>query len=81
MYNTRQDITKDIARELRTENQNLRWRRVPYNKKCEIVVQVNAQLVEQGIPAVEIELVGWRIIKVLGNLKYFDGVCAYYFLQ
>ncbi|KAF5845572.1 hypothetical protein GGP41_009370 [Bipolaris sorokiniana] len=67
------DITKDVARELREKDPELRWRRVPYNRKCEITEMINTQLVGEGISAITIELVGWRMSRVIGNLKYAEA--------
>lgn len=68
-----QDITKDIAREMRETAPDIRWRRVPFNEKCSIMERVNSLLSKEGIPAVEIDLVGWRMSRAIGNLKHSEG--------
>jgi hypothetical protein len=70
-----QDITKDIARELREINPDLTWRQVPFNEKCRITERINARLADEGIPVIEIELAGWRMSRVIGNLKHAEGAC------
>lgn len=70
-----QDITKDIARELRETNPALTWRQVLFNEKRRITESINARLIEEGIPMIEIELVGWRMSRVIGNLRHAEGNC------
>lgn len=68
-----QNITKDVAREMRDGTPEIRWRRVPFNKKCLVTARINSLLAEEGIPAVEIDLVGWRMSRAIGNLKHAKG--------
>ncbi|KAF1922389.1 uncharacterized protein M421DRAFT_426976 [Didymella exigua CBS 183.55] len=70
------DITKDIAREMRETTPDIRWRRVPFNEKCSVMERVNSLLSKEGIPAVEIDLVGWRMSRAIGNLKHSEGRAA-----
>ena len=68
-----QDITKDIAREMREAEPDVRWRRVPFRKKCVVMERINSLLSEEGIHAVEIDLVGWRMSRAISNLKQSTG--------
>ncbi|KAH6861252.1 hypothetical protein B0T12DRAFT_404416 [Alternaria alternata] len=67
------DITKEIARELREVDSALTWRQVPFNEKRRITERINARLTEEDIPAIEIELVGWRMSRVIGNLRHAEA--------
>ena len=68
-----QDVTKSIAREMRDLDPAIGWRRVPFNKKCSVTARINSLLEKEGIPAVEIDLVGWRMSRAIGNLKHSEG--------
>jgi len=70
----RQDFTQDIARAMRQTNPSLRWRSVSYREKCEIMVQINTRLADDGLPPVGADIVGWRMSRVLGNLKHSEGI-------
>jgi hypothetical protein len=52
---------------------------VPFNEKWRITERINARLTDEGISTIEIELVGWRMSRVIGNLKYAEG--AYVFTK
>ena len=54
----------------------IRWRRVPFNEKCSVMARINSLLENEGIPAVEIDLVGWRMSRAIGNLKHSEGQCS-----
>jgi hypothetical protein len=64
---------------MRESNPNIKWREVPYNEKCEVTDRINGRLNQEGIPAVEIELIGWRMSRVFGNLKHAE--CTYIYLS
>ncbi|EOA87745.1 uncharacterized protein SETTUDRAFT_160980 [Exserohilum turcica Et28A] len=53
------------------------WRRfirqVLFNEKRRITESINARLIEEGIPMIEIELVGWRMSRVIGNLRHAEA--------
>ena len=72
-----QDVTKSIAREMRDLDPAIGWRRVPFNKKCSIMERINSLLAKEGIPAVEIDLVGWRMSRAIDNLKHAEGRCLW----
>ncbi|KAL5121512.1 hypothetical protein ACEQ8H_000584 [Pleosporales sp. CAS-2024a] len=64
------DITKNIARELLQTNPELTWRQVPFNEKRRITESINTRLIQEDIPMIEIELVGWRMSRVIGSLRH-----------
>ena len=68
-----QDITKNIAREMRETAPDVQWRRVPFKEKCVVMDRINSLLIEEGIPVVEIDLVGWRMSRAISNLKQSTG--------
>ncbi|KAH6620174.1 hypothetical protein C7974DRAFT_227562 [Boeremia exigua] len=63
------DITKDIARGMQDGTPDIRWRRVPFNLKRSTMDRINDLLAQEGIPVVEIDLIGWRMSRAIGNLK------------
>jgi hypothetical protein len=58
---------------MREASPEVRWGRVPFNKKCSVTARINSLLEKEGIPAVEIDLVGWRMSRAIGNLKHSEG--------
>jgi hypothetical protein len=55
------------------------WARVAFNRKCQVIDSLNARLNEEGIAAVAVDLVGWRMSKVIGNLKHAEDASNSHF--
>ena len=54
---------------MRERDPGVTWRPVPFDKKTGILDRVNKILEEEGIPTVQMDVIGWRFNRVFGNLK------------
>ncbi|KAF2017341.1 hypothetical protein BU24DRAFT_148777 [Aaosphaeria arxii CBS 175.79] len=70
-------ITKDEAKQLSEAHPDwTRWILIPANEKEMMLRRINARLVSEGIPAVEMIILKWRMSQLLRDIqrKYPEGI-------
>ncbi|PSN68827.1 hypothetical protein BS50DRAFT_325299 [Corynespora cassiicola Philippines] len=69
-------ITKDEAKQLSEAHPDwTRWILIPANEKEEMLGRINGRLIAEGIPAVEMIILKWRMSQLLRDIqrKYAEG--------
>ncbi|KAF2116490.1 hypothetical protein BDV96DRAFT_491255 [Lophiotrema nucula] len=69
-------ITKDEAKQLSEAHPDwTRWILIPANEKDTMLGRINGRLVAEGIPAVEMIILKWRMSQLLRDIqrKYAEG--------
>lgn len=65
-----QFITKDEARQLAEAHADWkRWILIPANEKEQMLERINARLLAEGIPAVEMIILKWRVSQLLRDIQ------------
>lgn len=79
MANTGQFITKDEAKQLSEAHADwTRWILIPANEKDTMLERINSRLVAEGIPAVEMIILKWRMSQLLRDIQRKYGMlCAH----
>ncbi|KAF2873057.1 hypothetical protein BDV95DRAFT_490034 [Massariosphaeria phaeospora] len=63
-------ITKDEAKQLSEAHPDwTRWILIPANEKDRMLERINARLVVEGIPAVEMIILKWRMSQLLRDIQ------------
>lgn len=69
-------ITKDEAKQLSEAHPDwMRWILIPANEKEAMLKRINTRLTAEGIPAVEMIILKWRVSQLLRDIqrKYAEG--------
>lgn len=70
-------ITKDEAKQLSEAHPDwTRWILIPANEKEQILERINSRLCAEGIPAVEMIILKWRVSQLLRDIQRKYGTCA-----
>jgi hypothetical protein len=73
--NTTQFITKDEAKQLSEAHTDwTRWILIPANEKDTMLERINSRLVAEGIPAVEMIILKWRMSQLLRDIQRKYGM-------
>ncbi|KAF2268703.1 hypothetical protein CC78DRAFT_612964 [Lojkania enalia] len=69
-------ITKDEARYIRSRYPGKTWPEIPANEKMGVLDRVNEQLSQQNIPVVREDVLRWRMLQIMREMKrqYLESV-------
>ncbi|KAF2733674.1 hypothetical protein EJ04DRAFT_513048 [Polyplosphaeria fusca] len=64
-----QRITKDEARNIRKRYPGKTWPEIPADEKMQVLEKVNEQLGRQGVPTVREDVLRWRMLQIMREMK------------